>query len=264
MAARERGDRTGGPPRELAARASKTAAVALAVVTLLLSGCVYLRLLELKKQIDRFDDFFAVQTHDGLGIICHTPVLRTADVRWIGMKPETVRTLGVAEQWRVRWVKQLPPGVVEKQQFDIVLELGFANDRLTRATIPERYFAIMPKQFLVGVIRSLGRGRIDKSQKQIDATVSAAEVAAARPNLPSIDKLLGQPSEEREEGTNTFVRYRYVPVTKESRAGVFDMHLTFDTKSGELLKWQGFTPVGKIGFDFGADRKQESSPRGKP
>jgi hypothetical protein len=41
-----------------------------------------------------------------------------------------------------------------------------------------------------------------------------------------------------------------VPATKESRAGVFDMQLTFDTKSGELLKWQGITPVGKIGFDF--------------
>jgi len=35
---------------------------------------------------------------------------------------------------------------------------------------------------------------------------------------------------------------------------VFDMILTFDTKSGDLLKWQGVTPVGKIGFDFSADR----------
>jgi hypothetical protein len=154
----------------------------------------------------------------------------------------------------VRWIKQLPLGVTEKLEYDIVLELGFVEDKLTRVTIPERYFAIMPKEFLIGVIKSLGRGKIDKSQKKIEANVSAAEVAAARPSLPSIDKLLGQPSEERVEGTSTIVRYRYVPSTKESRAGVFDMTLHFDTKSGELLHWQGKTPVGNIGFTFPTDR----------
>lgn len=234
-------------------RAGVIAALALAC-TLLLSGCVYLRLLELKKQIDRFDEFFSLQTRDGLAIVCHTPVLRTSDVRWIGLRPENTRRIGQAEQWQVRWVKQLPPDVKENLEYDIVLELGFTQDKLTRVAIPERYFAVMPKQFLVGVIKSLGRGKIDKSGKRIDATVSAAEVAAARPNLPSIDKLLGKPSEEREEGENTFVRYRYVPSSKEARSGVFDMQLTFHTRTGELLKWQGITPVGKIGFDFSSDR----------
>lgn len=235
-----------GPRRLLA-----LGAVAL---TLLLGGCVYLRLLELKQQLGKFDEFFALQTADGLALICHTPVLRTADIRWIGLSPEHTKKLGQAEQWQVRWVKQLPAGITEKLEFDIVLELGFAADKLTRVAIPERYFAVMPKQFLIGVIKSVGKGKIDKSSKRIDTTVSAAEIAAARPKLPAIDKLLGVPSEEREEGENTIVRYRYVPATKESRAGVFDMHLTFHTKSGELLKWQGFTPVGRIGFDFSSDR----------
>ncbi|MGH7943696.1 MAG: hypothetical protein ACREH8_01450 [Opitutaceae bacterium] len=230
-------------------------AIALAACTLLLSGCVYLRLLELKRQIDRFDQFFGLQTSDGLAIICHSPVLRTGDVRWIGLKPESVKTIGIAERWQVRWIKQLPPGVKEKIEYDIVLELSFADERLTRIKIPERYFAVMPRHFLIGVIRSLGRGKIDKSEKQIDATISAAEIAAARPDLPSIDKLLGRPTEERVDGPDTIVRYRYVPSTTESRAGVFDMQLTFETKSGELLNWQGITPVGKIGVDFAADRK---------
>jgi hypothetical protein len=251
-ARRERARIVAQPPR---ARMTKLAAIAgLAALALLLSGCVYLRLLELKKQIEHFDRHFALQTQDGVAIICHTPVLRTGDLRWIGLHPETTRRLGVAEQWQVRWVKQLPPGVTETTPVDIVLELGFAQDKLTKVAIPERYFAIMPKQFLIGVIKTLGQGRVDKSQKKIEATVSAAEIAAARPSLPSIDKLLGQPTEEREEGANTFVRYRYVPSTKESRAGVFDMQLTFHTKSGELLKWQGVTPVGRIAFDFSSDR----------
>lgn len=235
-------------------RPTRLTALALVAVTLFCSGCVYLRLLELKHQIDRFDEFFGLQSADGLAILCHTPVLRTADVRWMGLKPENTKRVGQAERWQVRWVKQLPPGVTENVQYDIVLELTFSQDKLTRVAIPERYFAVMPKQFLIGVIKSLGRGKIDKSGKKIEATISADEIAAARPNLPSIDKLLGRPSEEREEGANTLVRYRYVPATQEARAGVFDMHLTFHTKSGELLKWQGVTPVGRIGFDFTADR----------
>src|SRR5688572_891372 len=231
-------------------------AFSVALTALLLGGCVYLRLLELKHQLGKFDQFFGLQTQDGLAIVCHDPVLRTSDVRWIGLLPEHTKTLGRAELWQVRWVKDLPPGVVEKTSFDIVLDLSFANGRLTRVAIPERYFALMPKSFLIGVIKSVAGGRIDKSEKKIEATVSAAEVAAARPSLPAIDKLLGMPSEERVEGTNTIVRYRYVPATKESRAGVFDMHLTFDTKSGELLNWLGLTPVGKIGFDFTGDRQK--------
>ena len=223
---------------------------------LLLSGCVYLRLLELKHQLGKFDEFFALQTHDGLALRCHQPVLLSGDVRWLGVLPEHTKRLGRAEQWQVRWVKQLPPGVTEKVQFDIVLDLTFADDKLTRVAIPERYFAVMPKTFLVGVIKSLGGGKVDKSQKKIEAAVSAAEIAAARPNLPALDKLLGQPSEEHEEGPLTITRYRYVPATKESRAGVFDMVLTFDTKSGELLRWQGKTPMGNIAFSFDADRKK--------
>jgi hypothetical protein len=238
-------------PRISAPRVIAPLLIALALLT---SGCVYLRLLELKRQIDRFDQFFALQSRDGLAIICHTPVLRTSDIRWFGVKPETIKRVGEAERWQVRMVKQLPPGVTEKIEYDILLEFTFAQEKLTRVAIPEKYFAVMPKSFLVGVIKSLGRGKIDKTGKTIDATVSAAEVAAARPSLPSIDKLLGQPSEEREDGANTIVRYRYTPATKEPRPGVFDMHLTFHTKSGELLKWQGHTPVGRIGFDFAGDR----------
>lgn len=238
-------------------RPSRLAVFLLVGACLLLSGCVYLRLLELKKQLGRFDQHFSLVTNDGLTLVCHTPVLRTNDLRWIGVKPETVRSLGQAAHWRVRWVKSLPPDVKEANAYDIVIEMSFVADKLTRATVPERYFALMPKTFVTGVIKSVGGGRINKSQKGIEATVGASEVAAARPSLPAIDKILGQPTEEKVDGAHTIVRYRYIPVTPEPDPGIFDMRLTFDTKSGDLLKWQGVTPVGRIGFDFTADRKRK-------
>lgn len=217
----------------------------------LLSGCVYLRLLELKKQLGQFDRHFDLRTDDGVRILCRTPVLLADDVRWIGIRPETIRRLGSAEQWQVRWVKELPPGRTEKGAFFIALELMFADGRLTGVAIPESYFAFLPKSFVLGVIKSLGGARVNKAKRTAEAAVSSAEVALARPNMPNIDKVLGLPTEERVEGAQTVQRYRYVPVTPEPKAGVFEMTLRFDTKSGELQHWQGRTPMGNIAFDFG-------------
>lgn len=228
---------------------------AVALLALLLGGCVYLRLYELKRQLGQFDRYFTLQTADGLALLCREPILTPGDVRWIGLLPEQTKTLGSAEQWQVRWLKQLPVGVVEPGQFDLVVELGFSGGHLNHVAIPERYFAALPKEFLIGVIRSLGRGKVDKSAKKIETTVAAAEIAAARPTLSAIDRVLGRPSDESTEGETTVLRYRYLPATKESKAGIFDLQLVFDTASGELLRWHAKTPVGAIGFSVEPAKK---------
>ena len=235
-------------PRRTVAR--RLFALGLAAVTLLLGGCIYLRLLEVKLQLGKFDRYFALRTDHGLVILCQKPVIRPDDVRWFGVMPETVQRLGHAEEWQVRWVKQLLPGTTEPVEYDIILELGFADNKLNRIGIPERYFAVMPKAFLIGVIKSFGRGKIDQSGKSVETSVTAPDVASTRPTLAAVAKLLGRPTETRTENGLTVLRYRYVPATKESRAGVFDMILHFDPASGDLVLWQAVTPVGKLGFNF--------------
>lgn len=220
-----------------------------ALVLILGTGCVYLRLLELKRQFAQFERFFALQTEDGIRLLCQTPVLSMDDVRWIGLRPETTKQLGQAELWHVRWVKQLPAGVTEQGTFFISIDLSFANGRLSAVAIPESYFALLPKSFVIGVIKSLGGAKVDKSARTAEAAVSA-EVALTQPKMPSIEKILGQATETRVEGKHTIDRYRYIPATKESRAGVFEMTLRFDTASGELLHWHGRTPMGNIAFAF--------------
>jgi hypothetical protein len=222
----------------------------LLALSVLLSGCVYLRLLELKRQFGNFEQNFGLQTHDGIRILCQKPVLYADDVRWIGIRPETIRKLGRAEQWQVRWVKQLPPGVSEKGTFYIALELGFADGKLSSVAIPESYFALLPKPFVIATLKSLGGAKVDKSARTAEAAVDAAEVALAQPKLPAIEKILGAPTESRVEGAHTIDRYRYIPATPESKAGVFEMTLRFETKSGELLHWHGRTPMGNIAFKF--------------
>lgn len=232
------------PPRRV------WAALGLACGALLLGGCVYLRLLELKRQFAQFDRHFALQTTEGLRIVAQHPVLLMDDVRWIGLRPETIKRLGRAEQWQVRWVKQLPPGVAEKATFYIALDLSFADGKLSGIAIPESYFALVPKELVIGMLRSLGAADVDKRGRKVEAAVGAEAARLGRPNLPTVDKILGTPTEEREEGRHTIQRYRYVLATREPKGGGFEMILRYDTKSGELLHWQGKTPMGNIAFDF--------------
>lgn len=229
-------------------------ALGLAALTLFLGGCVYLRLLELKLQLNRFEQNFAVRTDDGLAILCHHPVVRTGDIRWFGVEPETVHRLGHAERWQVRLVKQLPAGVTEKQSYDLLLEFGFADDRMNRVGIPERYFTVMPKAFLLGVLRSFGRGEVNQATQAVEASVTAKEVASARPKMGALHSLLGVPTERRQEGERLLLRYHYRPASSAPKVGEFDMILHFDPPTGELLKWQAVTPRGRFGVEF-APRK---------
>ncbi|MBL9199286.1 MAG: hypothetical protein JNL39_02215 [Opitutaceae bacterium] len=239
------------PGRRLAVR--RILACGLAAACLLLGGCIYLRLLELKLQLGNFDRHFALETADGLTLVCRSPVLRADDVRWIGLKPATIRREPGAEHWQVRWVKQLPPGVTEPEALDLALDLDFTDGRLARAVVAEKYFALMPKSFVADVIRSTASGQVDKSARRLQTTVTAQ----ARPDLPAIRRLLGVPSEEHAEDTGTSLRYRYVPVTPEAGATALEMTLRFATASGELLRWHARTPVGSLAFDFAGTGAQK-------
>jgi len=224
---------------------------AFVAIAFALTGCVYLRLLQVKRQIAAFDENFSVATDIGVTITCRNPVLLTDDIRWLGLAPETSRTVGSAEEWRVRWVKQLPPTIHEDGAFDIVLELVFSRDKLARISIPERYFAVMSKKLLLDLLRSLGGAKVDKDKRALEA-----QLASARPDLPGIEKLLGRPTGKTTQGDETIYRYRYVPVTHGglARVAVFDMAVHFETATGNMRRWEGQTPVGKIGFRF--DDKQ--------
>lgn len=223
----------------------------LVATALLLSGCVYLRLLEVKRQLGAFDKFFAVETRDGLRLSCLTPVLLTGDFRWLGITPETTRRLGESEQWKVRWVKEVPAGTKENAVRDVEIELLFTEDKLTRVHIPEGYFALIPKEFLIGLLHGLGSANINKLSR--DAAVSfgsAQDLRVAQVTATSLAMLLGKPSEQTIEGGRTTLRYRYVPTPPGAKNGVFDLAFVFDTASGQLVFLRGKSPVGQMSFTF--------------
>ena len=227
-------------------------ATALACCALLLSGCVYLRLLALKRQLAEFDTNFTLETSHGLRLGFLNPVLLSDDVRWIGLTPETAKKLGSSEQWRVRWIKQVPPGTKETGAFDLEVEMIFTDDKLTRLFIPERYFAIMPKAFVIGLLRGLGGAAVDKTARTADVNLAPSnrEILTAQIVTTSLAMFLGKPTEQRMEGAHTLFRYRYTPTPPGAKNGIFDLLFTFDTAGGQLLRLDGRSPVGKMSFNF--------------
>lgn len=240
------------PPRPRHSRASRLLAGSLIACCVFFSGCVYFRLLEFKQQLSDFDRFFTLKTDDGLRLACLTPVLLVEDFRWLGLTPETVKTRGQSEQWRIRWVKQLPPGATESDAHDIEMQLIFTDGKFTRLFLPERYFAFVPKPFFTGLLRSLGKAGVDKSRRlaEVNFTPEERALLTTRVVATSLAMLLGTPSEKTVETTHTTLRYRYTPIPPESKNGVIDMSFTFDTATGQLQRLNGRSPVGQIAFNF--------------
>lgn len=225
---------------------------ALASLALLLSGCVYLRLLAFKHQLAAFDRHFTVDTRDGVHIGCLEPVLLNEDFRWLGFTPASTERLGESERWHVRWVKQLPPGVADPIVRDVEIDLLFTEGKLTRLLIPERYSAIIPKTFFVGLLRGVGTAQVDKASRLALARIVPAgdSASAGHVKAPELSAVLGPPSRQSIDGPRTLMAYRYVPTPAVARNGIFDLTFTFDTVTGQLLFLQGRSPVGQIAFNF--------------
>ena len=239
------------------------AALGLCAAALLLSGCVYLRLLALKHQLGDFNKNFGLRTTDGLRLTCFNPVLLSGDLRWLGILPEKTLKKGRNEQWWVHWVKEKSASVAEAEPAaqDIELEIDFTDNRFTGFFIAERYFTFIPKSFFVGLLRGLGGAEIDKDKRSVSADIPlSANAAGGRPTIASLRSLLGTPTERHSSDGTTHLRYRYLPPTPGSSNGDFDLLFTFDIATGELVRLEGRSPVGQMLLNFQtAETKSGSS-----
>jgi hypothetical protein len=228
-------------------------ALALCSVAGLFGGCVYLRLLALKRQLGEFDKNFRLQTSDGLRLIAFNPILLSGDLRWLGILPEKTQKKGRDEQWFVHWVKQTAVDANEPDPaaHDLELEIDFSDNKLTGFFVAERYFAFIPKSFFVGLLRGLGGASIDQDKHRVSADIPLGpNSSAGRPTASSLAGLLGTPTERRSTDGTTVLRYRYLPPTPGTRNGDFDLFFTFDTATGALLRMEGLSPVGQMSLNF--------------
>ncbi len=221
-----------------------------ACAALLLSGCVYLRLLELKKQFSQFDENFTVLPSEGLTLHCLHPVLQPDDVRWLGGAPKTVTPGKKGESWVIRWVKEPPPNLQEAFVYDMELDLHFVDGCLVDMSIPKRHLAYVSRDLIITMLRSTGKAKVDRSDRKAEVQTETSP-SAVLPNINTIKAMLGEPT-RRPEPTDGlliyFYRYR-LDVAKPSEKPI-EVTFAFDPGSGDLRQFTALLPRGTLKYEF--------------
>jgi hypothetical protein len=228
-------------------------ALALLAPALLFSGCVYLRLLKLKGQLNNIPANFRVSTADGVDVRLVNPVLQPDDVRWLGIRPASSTTAAGVETWRARWVKEPQPGSGETIAYDLEVAMRFTAGRLDRVNIPERYFAYISKDLFLNLLRSTGEAQVNKAAREAEVENTAEKPGGAPPPPPGLDtivQMLGQPTRPAAGAGNITYFYRYLPQTAESGAKPVESTFVFDATTKLLLRLSIKLPTGKIHFNF--------------
>lgn len=227
------------------------------LLLVLLGGCVWLRLLDLKNQLANFDDNFATEVSDRFVLKFKHPVLLSEDfVELAKLEPTSKETVPAGSVWRQHFHKldaqgKTAPGI------DIVFTLNFDQERrLLSWEFSPLFMAMVPAQFFEASLRSLGKGKVDEARHKFSVDDRDLPKIAVKP--PTVDKIraaLGEPTETGTDKGRKLLIYRFLVDTphldkdyEERRIAVTKLY--FDPASEELLKMGGKFLGLKLSIDF--------------
>lgn len=231
--------------------------VLLLVLLCSLVGCVYLRLLEVKNQLARFDENFRVDASDHFVLHFLHPVLLSDDFRELSkLQPSVVETLPNGSRWYQKFHKLDTQGRIQTG-IDIIFVLTFNRDqKLVSWDFSPVFMAMVPPQFFEASLRSLGKGKVDQVAKQL--RVDAADLPRLTVKPPTRENILavmGSPAEQSEKNKLRLYTYRFRVETPHLEEGYEDrrvavIKLYFNPATDELVKMGGRFVGLKIKIDF--------------
>jgi hypothetical protein len=223
---------------------------------LIFSGCVWLRLLELKKQCASPEEYFEFSETRGLTISAKKPVLFQKDFRRLGLAPTSTATVNGETVWILVFQKILPSEHVAAGDFNLILTFRFTNKKVRSVHISENYSFVMQKRSVITMMRSIGDAGINKRKKE--ASVQGAGTLANSQLAYRADalRMLGMPyGTEKKSDANVLV-YKYeldTATAREKEADVYWVRLTYDNTTGRLLFIRSDLPIGTIAIDYSED-----------
>ena len=211
-----------------------------------LSACVWLRLLELKNQLAKFDENFTTEASDHFTLVFKNPVLLNDDfVTLAKLQPTSKEQTTTGSRWIQAFHKidakgHPQPGV------DFFFTLDFDHDDyLTRWDFSPVFVTMVPAKFFEESIRSLAKGRVDEASRKykIDPK-DRAKITVPPPSLRQIKEVMGEPLEKSKEDGKIVYIYRFQvdspwidPDYQDRR--FTDVRLYFDPKTDELTRMGG-------------------------
>ncbi|MGQ0644544.1 MAG: hypothetical protein ACT4O3_03530 [Elusimicrobiota bacterium] len=215
--------------------------IAAGAALLFLSGCVYLRLLEVKKQLRDFDENFQVSGDPEMVLEFKNPVLTAKDARFlIGADPlESSRSDGeTTVHYEFERVRPSTSSEAAAAALDnLSLDVRARDGKLTALVVPPSFLELFSRGVLEQTLRQAARADIVQTRKLARAKVELpADVDDELKSLDDTLSLLGPPlSEEEEEGLRVLL-YRYRIVRDDKKKVPIVARLGFSPEDGRLRR----------------------------
>lgn len=217
--------------------------VALLLLLTVSSGCVWLRMLELKSQLGHFDENFKIDNGKAFTLKFLHPLLYSEDYLTLAkVEPTSRESHNNEAQWTQVFHKLNAEGKRETGR-EVVFTLHFnRKERLEAWEFSPTFVAMIPPRFLEASLRSLGKGNVDQGKKQL--RVNPEDLPKVESKPPTRDEIiakLGEPAEKSMENGLKLHVYRFETETSAAESGYEDRRnasakLFYDPKSHELQK----------------------------
>ena len=241
--------------------------VAVIFLIVLASGCVYLRLLQVKRQLSDFNTNFQIKDENGLTLVFLKPVLLAADIIWLmNAPPKSKVKVGSGEHWKYVFEKQYPVEKNEEGNFDIPISMVFEGDKLGQMIFPERFLKYVSKPLLVKMMKSIGEAEIDKSKKRAGSSFRARDTLEI-PRKRQVVEVLGLPFDSQDSDKNSIFIYKYNLREESTRpsGGEFKlvMGFKFQKEDDRLLKAETDLNGLKMSINFSFIQTDDDGEVGK-
>jgi hypothetical protein len=228
-----------------------------------ITGCMYLRLLELKGQLSDFTRYFRIEDKQKLELVFLEPVLLDDDILWI-MKsdPMSRQETEQGEVWEYVFEKQYGGEKNEEGNFDIPVDMIFQNGKLEEVRFPERFLKYISKPLLAKMFQSMGNAEISKLRRSADSEFQGGS-SLEIPRKEQIVEILGEPFSVEDSDSKSEFKYRYKLKRPESDLDgeEFDLKTEFTFTQGDdrLLRAEGdIDGLLKMSMDFSFEESNEN------
>ena len=212
-----------------------------------LAGCVYLRLLEVKNQLQDFDRYFRVEIKDQWFVQFLHPVMLSGDFTYLTeLEPTRIEHLAGGERWIVDFHKLDASERIASPRKTLTFTMQFNREnKLSRFGFSPLFLAIAPPTFLEASIRSMGKGSVDTGHRQLRVDPQdLPKIKARLPTHATIIATFGPPLLETSEGQEQRVYYRFIADTRPVRGNtganrLAEVRVSFDKATGELTRMMG-------------------------
>jgi hypothetical protein len=186
------------------------------LMLLQLSGCIYLRLLELKNQFKDFDQYIEIRNDQSFSLFFKQPELHKQDIHDLSrLNPTKIIPSKTGEEWIYRFVKLNKKGEPDQlQPITLLFRLKFdQHGKLQQWYFPDEFLAIVPADFLEASLRSLGNATIFKLSRQLKADVGKIKTQAKPPTQTTVKDVLGKPEKITDKKDLQRYLYRFGLIT---------------------------------------------------